>query len=288
MRQNSLGFVLSAAAGLSLCASAGCRDFDQAPPEPVPRFAQGGTLDPDGRGAKAVNGRKFLILIRFQLILMELPVGSTSDSAELWSCLSEEPLGARISAALGINGFRVGLGRQADRRDVRKILTRMTARSPYEWNFNTRPSGAVAIPLKRRQPTQTIFTFRPDRTLVGYDYEPGDNILSIIPTIDYDAPSAVHVSGAFGIRSTQTRPQYVETPGGYFLENKPVHYPLPGLDFKLVVPPGGFLLIGPSKDARGEMSSGAAFLLTKKDGVKFEKVLLIAPKVFYEPIPEPD
>ena len=84
MRQNSLGFVFSAVAGLSLCASAGCRDFDQAPPEPVPRFAQSGTPDPGGRGAKAVNGRKFLVLIRLQLILMELPVGSTSDSAELW------------------------------------------------------------------------------------------------------------------------------------------------------------------------------------------------------------
>jgi hypothetical protein len=237
-------------------------------------------LNPLAGGTKLEKDREYTILVRLQLITLELPGGATSHSEELWSYLNEEPVGARVSSTLWRNGIRVGLGREADWPELRQILSQLTAKSLYRWNMNHPPGDPVSIPLKKLQGVQTIFLLRPDRTLIGYDYPAGDNVLTLVPTIDYDNPAAVHVAGAITIRSALQRPQYVQTPAGYVLTRKPVRYRLPAMDFGLLVPAGGFVFVGPSSAAERETSPGAAFLIHEKDGVKFEKVLVILPEVF--------
>lgn len=286
MRRRGLAILL--AAGLTLSAPPGCRPAaDPLRPRLPPPTAQGLELSPLAPGTKLQQSRQFVILVRVYLIALELPMGSVSDSEELWGYLNEEPLGARIGAALGLNGIRVGLGRDADWPQIRKTLMSLTARKPYTWNFNTPPAKAVSIPLKQTAGTQTIFQFAADRTLSGRDYEPGVNVLTIVPTIDYDNPSAVHISGAAAIRS-RPRPQYVETPGGFVLQNRPAVHRLPEMGFRLIVPPGGVVIIAPSQAAYRHTSPGAAFLINTQEGVRFEKVLVIVPEVFYAPVPQHD
>ncbi len=271
-------------AGLALAGS--CRSGDRPPP---PNLTAGGLgLAPPPQRNPSSEVETVVLLVRLQLFVLELPLGASGASEELWSYLNEEPLGGHVSAALGLNGVRVGLGRKTDYPVVRKILAGLTARSPYRWDFSTPPASPVTIPLRQTNQVQTIFLFQPDRTLRGRDYEPGENVLTLVPTINYDDPSAVHLSGALAIRS-QPRPQYVERPAGAFaLENRPTIHPLPEMDFRVVVPPEGFLFVGPSPEARRENSPGAAFLLSAKEGVKLETVLLISPRVFSTPVGKPD
>ncbi len=284
MKQWGVALALCSA-GWLLSASAGCRR----PEEPLrqklpPPALEGMTLNPLAGGAKLERDREYTILVRLQLITMELPEGATSHSEELWSYLNEEPVGGRVSSTLWQNGIRVGLGREADWPEIRQILSRLMAKSLYRWNMNHPPGDPVSVPLKKPRGVQTIFLLRADRTLIGYDYPAGDNVLTLVPTVDYDNPAAVHVAGAVTIRSARQHPQYVQTPAGYVLTHRPVHYRLPAMDFGLLVPAGGFVLVGPSSAAERESSPGAAFLIHEKDGVKFEKVLVILPEVFAAPV----
>ena len=280
MKQSGPAFLLCAA-GWLLSASAGCQP-DVAPLRqdlPPPIF-EGQPLNPLAGGTKLEKDRTYVVLIRLQLIILELPSGATSRSEELWSYFSEEPVGARIGSTLGLNGVRVGLGREADWPEIRQALASLTARSLYRWNMNHPPGDPVSVPLKQGQDVQTIFLFRPDRTLVGSDYPPGDNVLTIVPTINYDEPDKVHVTGGVMVRTSYDRPQYVHTPAGFVLTRRPDRFRLPGMDFSLIVPAGGFVFVGPGSAAERDDSPGAAFLIHEKDGVKFERVLVILPEVF--------
>lgn len=265
--------------------AAGC----QPPGEPLrqdlpPPVSAGQPMTPLKRGSRLEKDREFIFLVRLQLIAMELPLGSTTDSSELWSYLNEEPVGARVGSTLGINGVRIGLGREADWPEIRAILSRLTARPLRRWTLAQPPGEPLSIPLKQNQDVQTVFLKAADRTLTGYDYPPGDDVVTIVPTINYDDPTATHVTGALAVRSARRRPQYVETPTGYVLSSEPVRCPLPGMDFRLIVPPDQFVVIGPGAAARDEDSPGGAFLTIRREGVRFETVLVILPEVFAEPV----
>ena len=90
---------------------------------------------------------------------------------------------------------------------------RMTGRKLHESAVIAIPGRPVSIVLKRGLPQQTMFLFRPDRTLSGLDYPPGDNLLTIACTLDEDDQSKVLITGLPQVRTTYHRPQFVDRTG---------------------------------------------------------------------------
>ncbi|MCD4824842.1 MAG: hypothetical protein K8S55_09545, partial [Phycisphaerae bacterium] len=124
------------------------------------------------RPARSIN------MIRLQLVTIEVPTGIASGTEELWSYLDEEPIALR-STVLGLNGFRVGIGRSDSWEDVKRVLKKMTGREQKITNLQIFSGKPNPIVLKTNQPIQTIFTYFEDQSLSGSDYPAGDNILAI-------------------------------------------------------------------------------------------------------------
>jgi len=284
MSHRVTGFALWAAA-LALPAASGCRsDAEPLRPALAPPVLGGQMFSPVGRGAKFQRRGAYVLLVRLRLITVQLPIGSVSESEDLWSFLNEEPTGARIGAALTLNGLRVGVGVESAWPDIAKILRRLTGRTAVRSHMLTHPGATVPFVVKRKQPLQTIFTFRPDRTLVGDDYPPGDNIIAITPTVNFDDPTAVVLTGVPLVRSTYRQPKYIHANGAYRLESAPEYRQLPDMEFRIRVPSGGFLLIGPGPDIRRRTSPGHNFLARSAQGAITETVLVVAPEVFAAPV----
>jgi len=273
------------AAALVFPAGSGCRnDPEPLRPALAPPVLRGQTFSPVGRDRKFAKPRTYALLIRLRLITVQLPIGSVSESEDIWSFLNEEPTGARIGAALTLNGLRVGVGVKSAWPDIAKILRGLTGRSLVRSHMLTGPGTTVPFVLKGKQPVQTIFTFRPDRTLVGDDYPPGDNIIAITPTINFDDPTAVVLTGVPLVRSTHRQAKYVYANGAYHLESAPEYRRLPDMEFRVRVPSGGFLLIGPGHDIRRRTSPGHHFLARSARGAATETILVVAPEVFAAPV----
>lgn len=275
---SALGVII--AVGLGGCAE----QVEPLRPPLAPPRAGGVQLHPLAPGRKLDNPRAFMLLIRFRLITVELPIGSVSDSEELWSYLNEEPLGGRIGATLALNGIRVGLASEQTWPDVAKLLRRLTGKPLGRRNIVTLPGGSVPVVLKAAQPVQTLFLYRPDRTLIGNDYPPCDNMLMMAGTINYDDPAAVQLTAGAVLRSVRRRPRYVEGPSGYVLTAQATHYRLEEMAFTMKIPPGGFIVVGPGPDVRRATSPGHRFLVRTRRGLQFETILVIAPRVFAAPI----
>lgn len=223
------------------------------------------------------------LVIRHRLVTLQLPLGTASQTEEIWSYVNEEPTGARLGACLARNGMRIGLGRERDWPEIARILRRLTGQPLARGQLIARPGHPAAVALKKGQPVQTIFTFRLDGTLVGRDYPAGDNLLVLTAGVDFDAPRNVLLTGAPVVRSTRRRTRYVKGEAGYVLASKPIHHRLEELAFRLSVAPGGFVMVGPGREVARATSPGNRFLVHRQEGERFETVLVIAPEVFLAP-----
>jgi len=245
---------------------------------PGAAFGQaGGTTGP-------VNPRQFKLVVTIRLVTIEVPIGTASGSEEIWSYLDEEPISTARSVNLGRNGVRVGLGVDGTWPDLARIFKRMTGRTPTQSVLAAMPNDPLQIILRQRRPEATIFTFRDDRTLRGQDYPVGDYMLTVACTLDEDDLSKVMFTAVPQIRSAAKSPKFVISPIGPRLINQPKTYSFDELTFQLMVPPKGFLVIGPGANARNPSTVGHHFLTLKREGVEFETLLVLMPEVLVTPI----
>ncbi|MBN1941841.1 MAG: hypothetical protein JW849_00955 [Phycisphaerae bacterium] len=242
------------------------------PPEPINPSS---SLDgPDARD----KAPQTIYLIHLQLATVEVPLGVASGSEELWSRLDEEPVSLR-SRVLGMNGFRVGLGRNEDWDDIERTLKRMTGQSFRSATVQAMVGRPAPIELKSNQPTRLMFTTHEDQTLSGEHVPPGDYLLTLTCTLDEDDPSKVLVTAVPQIRSTRRMPKLVHERGVTTLVHRPSLITLTPLAFQLTVPNNDFLVVGPGILARRPTSPGQAFLAKDRNGVPFETVVLLRPMV---------
>lgn len=262
---------------------AGCTQIEPLTPPAPPPVHQGVQLSPLSKPLKAEEADKYFLLVRLNIITVQLPLGAVSDSEELWSYLNEEPINSRNSP-LPYNGIRVGVGTEAAWPEVAAVLRRFTGQPLGRSQFMIRPGEPLPVVFKQFQPPQTIFTYRADRTLLGQDYPAGDDVLMTAAAVNLDEPTSVHLAGALVVRSTAVHPRYVTRPGGVDILNQPDYFALPELDFRVKTPPKGFLLIGPGRQVRRPSSPGQQFMVFDRQGLKFENIVVLVPEVFAAPI----
>ena len=138
----------------------GCVEPSESPhPSEGPPVIGDVTLTPFHRINKQ-NQRDFVLVVRINLITVRVPVGSVSNSEQLFSYLDEEPVGARVGSALAHNGIRVGLGRKDAWKDVADILGQITGQPLARTSLLARPGTPMPIVFKPQQKARTIFTYR--------------------------------------------------------------------------------------------------------------------------------
>jgi len=277
--------VLSAA----VLIAAGCRwREDSLRPPMDPPVIKGRRLQPIRNVPKDQNPRDFIILVRLRLMTIRVPIGSVSESEQLWSYLDEEPANARVGPSLSCNGIRIGVGRKEAWDNIIGILQRQTGQRRTRSVAQAPPGTPMPVIFKAARGTQTIFTYRRDNTLVGNDYPPGENVMMMAATVDYDDLDAVQLSGSLVVRSKRRSGNYIKKPGGYAFVSKNIHHRLVDMGFRFRIPRGDFLLIGPGQEVQRKSSPGRHFLVHEDRAVEFETVVIIAPEVFAAPIRKPD
>ncbi len=227
---------------------------------------------------------RFPEVIRMNIIYIEVPAGQASASEDIWSYLDEEPIGADRLVSLGRNGIRVGLGRTKSMPDIVRVLKRMTGKSLGRRLTVGRSGVPHHITLKREQGVQTIFSIHADRTTSGNDIPPGDNVLSVVFTVDEDDADRVILTGMPQIRSTRIKTRFRSEADGVRIINRPTMFGFEDLMFQTPMKPGEFLVIGPGAASSLPHSVGRHFFIRKKQGVNFEIVMVITPKA--EMLPE--
>jgi hypothetical protein len=180
---------------------------------------------------------------------------------------------------LGMNGFRVGLGRQEDWDDIQRTLKKMTGQNYKLVTIQAKAGDVAPVEMQANQPTKLMFITQEDQTLAGEHIFPGDYLLTFTCTLDEDDPSKVMLTVVPQVRSSKLYPKIEHDHGSSAFVNRPVIKTLQSMAFQLTVPNNDFLIIGPGVLARRPTSPGQAFLTKDRKGVPFETVVLLRPMV---------
>lgn len=234
-------------------------------------------LAPPGRPGRKTpaSPKAYVLALRLSLSAIEVPIGTVSGSEEIWSYLDEESIGQVRTGAIGLNGLRIGRGQAGSWPDIARILKTMAGRKVKIATMMGQPGRAIPITVKSNQKAQTIFIFRPDGTLHGQDYPPGDDLITLYCTLDEADPSKVLLTGMPQIRTARQKIRFVTSAGGMTMVNRPDYYSLTDLTFRTVMPSGDFLVIGPSEYSYRPTSVGHCFLVRDRKGMQFETLIVI-------------
>ncbi len=232
--------------------------------------------NPDSKGGYDVR-------LRLDIASIEAPIGTISDSQELWSYLDEESIRPLGKAGLGRNGIRAGLGKADSWSDLTEILQGLTGR-PFSQEVKVAELGkALPLKLKSDQPLKTIFLSFNDNSLTGSDYPPGDYVLAISFSINPDDKSQVMITAVPQVHSAQRKVKYVKGPAGYSAMKKPTIFSFFELAFQLRMQRKDFLIIGPNSEARRKNSPGNSLFVLNRDGVEYENIYVLIPELIFQP-----
>lgn len=258
---------------------AGCQTNPSSPASDS-TFGQSSDFPGQANETGRSDQKNYILVVRLHLSSVEVPIGTVSSSEDLWSYLDEEPIEQARGPVLGLNGFRAGVGRADGWPDIARVLKTLTGQAIQESTMLSPPGRPVPVTLKTGHSGQTIFMFRPDGTLLGRDFPPGDNLLTLHCTLNEDDPSEMLVTCTPQVRSSRKGPKFVRSGGGLTMVNRPATFSLAELAFRTRIASGDFLIIGPGVNCERPTSAGHNFLVKHKSGVAYEIVLIARPEVF--------
>lgn len=263
-----------------------CLSLSSCTKPPAPEPLDPAALKPvtmPGMGQPAEPG-KFMLLVRYKLATIEAPIGTVSASEELWSYLDEERVYSLNHASLGRNGLRVGLGKVAHWPEIAAALNRITGQQLSQADGVMVPGRPQPIVLKDNQDQQTIVIVNEDLTITLNDYPPGQNLLTLVCTLNPEDPSQIMITGVPQISTTRREMNIEQVDGNYSMQFRPNVYTFSQAAFRAMTPSKDIVVIGAGSQARREQSLGQHFLVHQREGVDFETVLVLIPEVVAEPL----
>jgi hypothetical protein len=234
------------------------------------RLAPGTPVMPVGLAVKAVQ---------FDILQVQAPLGEFSRSQKIWDHLDEQAVGTETQMILQRNGLRVGLGEPESWPPVQAILQSVKRRIVRTLPPSAPNSVSVSLQLNNDPLDQDIWFFRPDRSLAGSSFLGATDVFRITWDFNSDNIEQVVVWLTPEIRQDQSGVTFKATPQG--VAPVPVYE---GRIFKelacrLVVSPGGYIVLGPGEDVSHVGLLGREFLVTTIDGEPYEMILVIVPRV---------
>ncbi len=234
------------------------------------RLAPGGPVVVPGISRKAVQ---------FRVIQVQAPLGEFSRSQKIWDHLDEQAVGTETQMVLQRNGLRVAIGTPESWPPVKAILDTIAKRTVRQLPPSMPNSLSVTLQLTGKPVDQTVFFYRPDGTMAGNYYTEATDVLRITwdfytdnieQVVVYVTPEIRQEKKGLAFQATLLGAAPVPIYGGKVFDE---------LACRLVVSPGGYIVIGPGPDVYHAGLLGKEFLVTQIDGEPYESMLVIVPEM---------
>lgn len=207
-----------------------------------------------------------------------LPRDSISSDESFWKRVNEGLLDLSPYTILFKNGIRVGA---LPLRELSLIQQQVDERKGNLTRLAGISGKAVEIPIRNDIPQQTLFYFNRAGQLIGRWYDRCENLFyfSFEPTPRRQNYLRIVLTPA--VRGLNKRLRYVATPGRAEDE---IRYKAEEVQYdaslNLDLPLNSFLVVGPSTEARDQMTIGGAFLIQNTPSEQLERLIVIIPRAF--------
>jgi hypothetical protein len=246
----------------------GCSARSQAPQQPTTA----------GLAAPAQDARSGVeVLVHLLVYQINVPLGTVSNSEEFWKHVDEQCLNVATHSLLLKNGVRAGVAAAREWDYFKNILDRSAAQTS-SCGFQGGGSGTGDLALKTEVAEQTLFFFNQRNLLEGRSFERSDNLLCTEFRANPRKIGEVWLRVCPMVRTLRKRFVFDEEDERRLLYRSPEKVYDLALDVS--VPPGSFLVLAPSTEARWKVSLGYHFLVHDTAAGLNEQLILLVPRVY--------
>lgn len=212
------------------------------------------------------------------ILRVEVPLHTLSDSQELWQYLDEQAIGAERIVTLKRNGLRVGVGRSESWGPIKAILDRVEDRFIYHESASL-DMGVLSLEVSMGPEDQTIFFFRGGDQMVGESFPASHNMLQISYEIRPDDPGRLALRIVPEIRQKQQKMTWSRRGTGYV--RVPVYRGrvLHELAVGVSLSSGAFVAIGPGREIELHALIGRVLLTRDVEGKRYESIYFLTPQL---------
>jgi hypothetical protein len=237
-------------------------------------------LDSPPESLKASDRRVKRLSAWLDVVRIEVPQGSVSRSAGVWSHLDEQAVDAQRAVTLRRNGLRVGVGRPESWVPIKSILDAIPDRLVYHETPSLN-AGVLSLELSAEPDDQTLFFFRDDGTMAGESFPASWNAFQVTYEVTYDDPGKVvmMLKVVPEVRQREGKTEWVRREGHF--TRVPVYHGrvLHELAIMTALSEGSFLAIGPGEAIGVDSAVGQVLLTRKADGKRYESIYFLTPQV---------
>ncbi len=229
----------------------------------------------DAAEPRPANGL-VVVRLRFSVMRIELPLGTVQHSLKIWNHIDENIGDPGLTALLARNGFRVGVADRDAWPALEAIFEETGARSMRREHV-AEDGLPLAIDLGEVSDGDTYFVHSRGGKLTGGSLRHGTTRLNIDYAMTEEDLGRVELRFTPVIKESRGTIKYVDRGGEVLSIRDYDGQVFDELAATIVIEPGQFLVIGPSRAGADGYLLGSRFLRSTLEMQQWETVLCITP-----------
>lgn len=231
------------------------------------------------RGNPTAAGQVRVVSIAFDVVRIDMPMGSIQHSKKVWNHVDELRVEAGLTVRLVRNGLRIGVASSATWPTIRAVLDAAGAELG-QTRAIAQANLPLTIDLGTLSEAESVFSYGRDGRLTGRTFLAGDKLLTIDYAFHPERGGSTDLRLSFEVRhdrSTMTWERRAGVIGQAPAIDRHVFEELSGV---VTLNPNEFLVIGLSDRAQNEYLVGSRLLSFKRAGKRYETMLCVTPQPF--------
>lgn len=207
--------------------------------------------------------------------------GTFSSEAGVWKVVTGPLPDAATLLRLKDNGFRAAIGQESDREPLRNYLSQITGLQSVMDHAVPDARRSVEVEMGACPERTVVFYYGRTGNLRGLDFEQGKAKLCMNFELRGINLRDVAIQATPAVEEPQGPPKWILTEQGPQEMPEERCMKFDDLAFGVVIPEGGFLMVGPTETIQRRPLVGRSFFQqsSEKDGLQRESVYIISPVV---------
>ncbi len=223
--------------------------------------------------------------VRFSVLRVEVPGGGLQRIDKIWSMVDTNVIPRDVAATMRDNGFRIGVGHDSARAPIRAAIDTLPDVRSRDDQVLPGVNKTVEVFITDAQRDMELMWFSPGGGLSGLSFNAARPVLRFGWAIEPPRLSDVIVRVEPEIREPPGRVRYQRLDDMWQLRPEYQGRVFKELAFSVVIPEGGFLMLGPTDDLAGSPKLGRPFFVEPSGTGQRESLYVISPIVRWGPAP---
>jgi len=234
------------------------------------------------------------VSVKLNVVRITTPKGGLSRNKDIWRIVTGSLADAAVTASLRDNGILAAIGRESDREALTAALEKIPGHRSALDSLQPNEARLVELVLGPCAKNQKVFHYDRAGKLSGNEFSDGQAKLRMAYEVRSARMDDVMLQLLPEIEEPPAPPKWVVTPAGATEVREERRHSFRELVMGGTIPPGGFIMIGPTADVYAHPLLGRAFFVEtnppdpETDQGPRESLLIISPIVTTVGQPPPE